>query len=224
MGNRLQLGALCALALCVSAVSTPALAEQSAQGNTVRILTEQRRPGGGSKPALYFPLTGAQLAFFTPTETPTASTMLAAASRPGAGGAAAARRKQGGVLPGGFTIGLRLGAVVSPDANFAGGVDVRVPGFRLLQGAYTRLDLDYLALKGRDLVPITFDQIYELGIPLAKVYLGLGIGPYFGDGTEFGGKILVGANLARLIGLEAAVHFVTDVRDPLVTIQARFAL
>jgi len=126
-----------------------------------------------------------------------------------------------------FPVALRLGAMVSPRLKFDGGVDVTIKGLHLLPQLTTRIDADAIVSANfariTTLVPITFGQIYNLNLPVSsRVYLGGAIGPYFGDVTRFGGKIIVGAEFSR-IGLEGNVHF-AGTGDPLLTVQARLGL
>lgn len=131
----------------------------------------------------------------------------------------------GAVSP--FPLALRLGAMLSPRTAFAGGIDATIPGIHLLPGFSTRVDADAIVSAGlrrtSTLVPLTFNQIYNLNLPVSsRVYAGAGIGPYIGDTTRFGGKLILGAEFSRL-GLEGNIHF-AGIGDPLFTIQARIGL
>ena len=131
----------------------------------------------------------------------------------------------GAVSP--FPLALRLGVLVSPRTKFVGGIDATIPGLHLLPGFSSRVDLDAIVSANfggvSTLVPLTFDQIYNLNLPVSsRVYVGGGIGPYFGDTTRFGGKLIVGAEFSRL-GLEGNVHFAGS-GDTLFTVQARIGL
>ena len=132
----------------------------------------------------------------------------------------------GAVSP--FPVALRLGALLSPTTAFDGGIDVTIPGIHLFQGFSTRIDADVIVVQDgffgvSALVPVTFDQIYNLNLPVStRVYIGGGIGPYFSTSTRFGGKLIVGAQFSR-IGLEGNVHF-AGVGDPLFTLQLRIGL
>jgi hypothetical protein len=126
-----------------------------------------------------------------------------------------------------FPVALRLGAMVSPRLKFDGGVDVTIPGLHLLPQMTTRIDADAIVSANfsgiSTLVPVTFGQIYNLNLPVSsRVYLGGAIGPYFGDVTRFGGKIIVGAEFSRF-GLEGNVHF-AGTGNTLLTVQARIGL
>jgi hypothetical protein len=126
-----------------------------------------------------------------------------------------------------FPLALRLGAMVSPRLKFDGGIDATIRGFHLFPGMTTRVDVDAIVSANfggvTTLVPLTFDQIYSLNLPVSsRVYIGGGIGPYFGDVTRFGGKLIVGAEFSR-IGLEGNLHF-SGQGDPLFTVQARIGL
>jgi hypothetical protein len=126
-----------------------------------------------------------------------------------------------------FPLALRLGAMLSPRTKFDGGIDATIRGLRILPGFTSRVDADAIVSVNfggvSTLVPVTFDQIYQLNLPVnSRVYLGGGIGPYFGDRTRFGGKLIVGAEFSR-IGLEGNVHF-AGVGDTLFTVQARLGL
>ena len=131
----------------------------------------------------------------------------------------------GSVSP--FPLALRLGAMVSPRLKFAGGIDATLRGLRVLPGFTSRVDADAIVSANfggiSTIVPVTFDQIYNLNLPVSsRVYVGGGIGPYFGDVTRFGGKLIVGAEFNRF-GLEGNIHF-AGAGDPLFTIQARIGL
>ncbi len=134
----------------------------------------------------------------------------------------------GAVSP--FPLALRLGAVVSPRTKFVGGIDATIPGLHLLPNASSRVDLDAIVSvnfgsfgRSSTIVPLTFDQIFNLNLPISsRVYAGGGIGPYFGDKTRFGGKLIVGAEFNRF-GLEGNIHF-AGIGDTLFTVQARIGL
>jgi hypothetical protein len=126
-----------------------------------------------------------------------------------------------------FPLALRLGALVSPRLKFVGGIDATIPGVHLAPGLATRVDADAIIsanLGGiSTLIPVTIDQIAEINLPVSsRVYVGAGIGPYFGDRTRFGGKLIAGAEFSR-IGLEGNLHFPGS-GDTLFTIQARIGL
>lgn len=122
---------------------------------------------------------------------------------------------------------LRLGAELSPRTKFDGGVDLDVPGLHF-GSASARIDFDAIVSANfggvSTLFPLTFDVITHPGfVGIHNPYAGFGIGPYFGERTRFGGKIVVGANISRGFGLEGAVHF-AGYGPALFTLQARFPL
>ena len=131
-----------------------------------------------------------------------------------------------GIVPSPVPIGIRLGAAVSPRLKFDGGIDVTIPGLSLARNFSTRVDFDAIVDANfggfSTLFPLTFDQIYRLALPLgSSLYLGGGIGPYFGERTRFGGKLLIGGTITSHFGLEGAIHF-QGYGDPIATVQARF--
>ena len=131
----------------------------------------------------------------------------------------------GAVSP--FPLALRLGAMLSPRTKFDGGIDATIPGLHLLPGFSSRVDVDAIVSANfggvSTLVPVTFDQIYNLNLPVSsRVYAGAGLGAYFGDKTRFGGKLILGAEFSRL-GLEGNLHFAGN-GDALFTVQARIGL
>ena len=131
----------------------------------------------------------------------------------------------GAVSP--FPIALRLGALISPRTKFVGGIDATIPGLHLFPGFSSRVDADAIISANfggvSTLVPVTFDQIYNLNLPVnSRVYLGVGVGPYFGNKIRFGGKLIAGAEFNRF-GLEGNIHF-AGIGDPLFTVQARIGL
>ena len=76
----------------------------------------------------------------------------------------------------------------------------------------------------RTLFPVTFDQIYNLNLPVSsRVYVGGGVGAYFAHTTRFGGKVIVGAEIAKKFGLEGNLHF-AGIGEALFTVQARIGL
>lgn len=124
-----------------------------------------------------------------------------------------------------YTIALRLGLSVSPRTRFAGGIDVSLPRLSLGKGFTTRIDAEAIVSANfggiSTLIPLTFNQVYSKGVVAStRVYVGAGIGPYFGEITRFGGKIFVGAGISQKLGIELGVHF-PGFDDPLVVIQAR---
>ncbi len=133
-----------------------------------------------------------------------------------------------GAIPQLVPVHIRLGAEVSPRVKFDGGIDFTIPGLHISPRLSTRIDLDAVvsANFGRvtTLFPLTIDEIYSPQIiGLNAFYAGVGIGPYLGERTRFGGKILAGATLAHSIGLEGTMHF-AGFGDPLFTLQLRFPL
>jgi hypothetical protein len=131
-----------------------------------------------------------------------------------------------GINPVSFS--LRLGAMLSPNVKFAGGADVTFNSFHLMPDLYTRVDADAIISANfggvTTLVPVTVDEIYSHGILAGtSIYAGVGIGPYFGSVTRFGGKIVVGGTVTRGLGVEGALHF-PGFGDPLFTLEARLPL
>ncbi|HLK58918.1 MAG TPA: hypothetical protein VKU00_20255 [Chthonomonadaceae bacterium] len=127
-----------------------------------------------------------------------------------------------------FPINIRLGAMISPNVKFDGGIDVTFSGFHLMPGLTTRIDADAIVSANfggvSTLVPITVDQVFSKSlIAGSRIYLGAGVGPYIGDTTRFGGKAFVGAGLSSRLTAEVDVHF-PGFGDPLVTVQTRFGL
>ncbi len=124
-----------------------------------------------------------------------------------------------------YTIALRLGLSVSPRTRFAGGIDVSLPRLSLGKGFTTRIDAEAIVSANfggiSTLIPLTFNQVYSKGLVAStRVYVGAGIGPYFGEITRFGGKVFVGAGLSEKVGIELGVHF-PGFDDPLATVQVR---
>ncbi|HLI47280.1 MAG TPA: hypothetical protein VKV18_01120 [Chthonomonas sp.] len=135
----------------------------------------------------------------------------------------------GPIIGGHFVpLNLRLGAELSPRTKFDGGVDLDVPGVHFGRGSSARIDFDAIVSANfggvSTLFPLTFDLIYHPAfVGIHNPYLGFGIGPYFGERTRFGGKIVFGANFTRELGLEGAVHF-AGFGPALFTLQLRFPL
>ncbi|CEK12532.1 hypothetical protein [Chthonomonas calidirosea] len=135
----------------------------------------------------------------------------------------------GPIIGGHFVpLNLRLGAELSPRTKFDGGVDLDVPGVHFGRGSSARIDFDAIVSANfggvSTLFPLTFDLIYHPAfVGIHNPYLGFGIGPYFGERTRFGGKIVFGANFTRDLGLEGAVHF-AGYGPALFTLQVRFPL
>jgi hypothetical protein len=131
-----------------------------------------------------------------------------------------------GIVPSPVPIGIRLGAALSPRLKFDGGIDVTIPGLSFAHNLSTRVDFDAIVDANfggfSTLFPLTFDQIYRLALPVgSSLYFGGGIGPYFGERTRFGGKLLIGGTITSHFGLEGAIHF-QGYGDPIATVQARF--
>lgn len=129
-------------------------------------------------------------------------------------------------------LAIRLGAMLSPRTGFAGGVDFSVPKLALLPGWSTRIDAEaiitgvpnVLTFNFKGFYPLTLNQVYSKGLLAGnKVYGGLGVGPYFGEVTRFGGKVFLGVELLSRIGVEATAHFAGS-GEPLFTAQVRFGL
>lgn len=129
------------------------------------------------------------------------------------------------LIPKPFDLNLRLGVMVSPSVKFAGGADIGF-SFGILPGFSSRVDAEAIVsanfARVSTLIPVTFDQIYSKSLPGVKVYVGGGIGPYFGEVTRFGGKLFVGAGTSGITG-ELGVHF-SGGGDPLVIVSARVPL
>jgi hypothetical protein len=124
-----------------------------------------------------------------------------------------------------YTIALRLGAAVAPRTRFVGGIDVTLPRLSLGANWSTRIDAEAIVSANfggvSTLIPLTFNQIYSKGLVSGtRLYGGVGIGPYFGEITRFGGKLIFGAGLSQKIGLELNLHF-PGFDDPYLTILAR---
>ena len=133
---------------------------------------------------------------------------------------------QFGVISSPVPIGIRLGAALSPRVRFDGGVDVTIPGLRVAPGFNTRVDFDAIIAANfhgiSTLFPLTIDQIYRIPLPLgSSLYVGGGIGPYFGEVTRFGGKLLIGGTITPRFGLEGTLYF-QGIGDPTTAVQARF--
>lgn len=126
-----------------------------------------------------------------------------------------------------FPIYLRVGALLTPRQKFDVGVDATIPGLHILPSLSTRIDADAILSANfggvSSLFPLTIDQIYTKRlVGGTSVYLGGGVGPYFGGTTRFGGKVVAGV-MFNGYGLEGALHF-SGQGDSLLTLQARFGL
>ncbi len=124
-------------------------------------------------------------------------------------------------------IAIRLGALVSPRTKFVGGADFSFPNAKF-GGFYPRIDAEAIISANfgavSTLVPITFNAVYSKTLPAGThLYGGAGIGPYFGEVTRFGGKLFVGGDFNRSLGVEADLQFAGQ-GDALVTIAARIGL
>lgn len=141
---------------------------------------------------------------------------------------------------------LRLGAVLSPEANFAGGLDIAVPNVRLSRDFAGRVDIETFVVNFKNrpsnvfvgngtasgtsvYLPITLNQVYVKGLRNGgKVYGGFGVGGVidFNIFTEapgfLTGKLFLGAQLNSRTGAELGVHFIGS--DTLATLQVRFGL
>ncbi len=158
-----------------------------------------------------------------PTTAPTIQDAFVAnaVARPGGGGGGQVGRA---VTPGVY-MAIRLGAMVSPRVKFVGGLDATFPRLTLIPGLTTRVDLDAVVSANfggiTTIVPLTLDQVYSRGLASGtRVFVGAGIGPYFGEVTRFGGKLFVGANFTRRLGAEVDVDF-SGSGDPLLVLLAR---
>ncbi len=135
---------------------------------------------------------------------------------------------QADVVSRAIPVAFRLGAALSPRLKFAGGADVTIPGLSIARGFSTRVDIDVIAAANfggvTTLVPLTFDQVYHVRLPGgAGIYVGGGIGPYFGEVTRLGGKLFIGGQITSHFGLEGTVHF-QGYGNSIATVQARFPL
>ncbi|NEM37979.1 hypothetical protein G3V69_22805, partial [Escherichia coli] len=95
-------------------------------------------------------------------------------------------------------------------------------------GFYTRLDAEVIIAANfggvSALVPLTIDQIYSRGVlGSRRFYAGLGIGPYFGEVTRFGGTVFIGADVVRNFCAEFTVHF-PGFGPALTALQLRYSL
>lgn len=132
-------------------------------------------------------------------------------------------------IPTPFPVAFKIGAAVSPRLKFAAGIDATFPRLSIAPHFATRVDFDAIFSANfggvTTLFPLTAGQVYRVALPVTgqSLYIGAGIGPYFGEVTRFGGKIYAGGNLSSRIGAEAALHF-TGYGDPTVTAALRFGL
>jgi hypothetical protein len=127
-----------------------------------------------------------------------------------------------------FPFAVRLGAMISPRLAFLGGVDVLLRGINPAPGWDLRVDgeviVDANVNDVSTLFPVTLDIIYNKSLLAgSKFYAGAGIGPYFGDVTRFGGKLLVGFSLTSNLAAEAELHYPGDSELPL-TVMLRLGL
>jgi hypothetical protein len=160
------------------------------------------------------------------------SAVRAVAQRPGTG----ARTR---------SIGIRLGANLTPNTGAALGLDYTFPA-SAGRGMTSRLTLEGIfgarknSLQGTvDPVAIlTFDQVYRKSDSASGTYLGTGIGIYSGplgeqtgntlfgptykSTTDIGIKLFLGADLSAGLGLEGTVHFTQ--RVTLAVVQVRLKL
>ncbi len=125
-------------------------------------------------------------------------------------------------------IHLRLGAEVSPNFNFDGGIDFTLPAFHIIPTFTSRIDVEAIVDGGphgiNTLIPITFNQIFTPpGTGITGLYIGGGIGAYIAGDTQFGGKFFVGANITKRLGIEGDVQF-PGFGDPLLSVQVRLPL
>lgn len=170
----------------------------------------------------------------TPLATPQAPAIsleeLAAGEFPsiamGASEMRSAHRQVGAISP--FPLHLRLGAEVSPRLKVAGGVDMTLSGLHILSGFNTRVTAEAIVSANfggvSTLVPITIDELYSHGLLAGtSIYGGIGIGPYIGGTTRFGGKVFLGGMFTSRLGAEAAVHF-PGWGDPLLVLEARLGI
>jgi hypothetical protein len=132
-----------------------------------------------------------------------------------------------GVVSSVLPLRLRLGAMISPRGKFLAGVDYTLPA---IGGSNFRVRLDAEVIFSanfagtRTLYPLTANAVYSKGLlGGTRLYGGLGIGPYLGEVTRFGGKVFVGADLVSRVGVEVGVHF-SGSGEPLVTGLVRLGL
>ena len=124
-------------------------------------------------------------------------------------------------------IAIRLGALVSPRTKFVGGADFSFPNAKI-GPFYPRIDAEAIVSANfgaiSTLVPVTFNGVYSKTLPAGThLYGGAGIGPYFGEVTRFGGKLFVGGDFNRSIGVEADLQFAGQ-GEALVSVVARLGL
>ena len=156
---------------------------------------------------------------------------LPASPEPFGGGGGGRGKQLGGAIDaageatGLYTVALRLGVAVTPRTRFIGGVDVTLPRLSLGRGFSTRVDAEAIVSANfggvSTLIPLMFNQVYSKGVVgKTRVYVGAGIGPYFGEITRFGGKVFVGAGITEKLGVELNVYF-PGFDEAYVGIQAR---
>jgi hypothetical protein len=142
-------------------------------------------------------------------------------------------------------VNLRLGAAISPQLNFAGGLDIPLDGLRLSRDFSGRLDIDVLLVNYRDkpvnffgaglasgtnvFIPVTLNQVYVGGLRRGgKVYGGFGFGGmnnfdfFNNEAPTFVGKLFVGTQFNSRNSAELGVYL--SERDTLATLQLRVGL
>jgi hypothetical protein len=137
---------------------------------------------------------------------------------------------------------FRLGAVLSPEVNFAAGLDFPLSNVRLGRDFEGRLDIEALLVNFKNksglfgsgsgtslYIPITLNQVYVGGLRRGgKVYGGFGIGTvldvniFVEKPGSFTGKLFVGAQFNARTSAELGVNFIG--KDAIATFQIRLGL
>lgn len=110
---------------------------------------------------------------------------------------------------------FRLGLVATPVLGVDTGLDVTFPRLRLGPAWTTRADLDLSAyLRSRSFgsrrdaaVALSACQVYTPGgVNRGRLFLGAGVGPWFGPRSGFAGKVFAGINVTPIVSVEAEAH------------------